>query len=91
MRALAGWQILLSVARLSTVSPFAFILEPGVPALMTVQNNDGVYTDALFEITPAAAVVPEPTSPVAWSLLALAAGGAGWRRRRTVACALLKP
>jgi hypothetical protein len=78
---LASWQILLNVTRLSAVSPFTYIPEPGVPALMTVQDNDGAYTDALLVIAAESAAVPEPTSLVAWSLLALALGGAGWRRR----------
>jgi hypothetical protein len=79
---LASWQILLNVTRLSAVSPFAYIPEPGVPALMTVQNNDSGYTDSLLFISSQAAAVPEPTSLSAWAVLALALGGASWRRRK---------
>jgi len=71
---LSSWQILLNTSQI-----------PGFTwdgkALLTVQNGDNAYTDALIA-TPANAVVPEPASLVVWSLLAMTVGGAGWWRRR---------
>lgn len=68
---LSSWQILLNVTQLGVLNPWSYLPEPGVPALMTVQNNDSAYTDALLNISVAEAVVPEPTTLVVWVGLGL--------------------
>lgn len=71
------WQLLLNVSLLDRVAPESFAgLLPAIGdmAVLTVQNGDGAFTDALVTI------VPEPAT---LSLLALGAA-ALMRRRRVV-------
>lgn len=69
-----SWQLLLNVSLLSRQAPGDFVglmPAPGDPAIMTVQDGDNAYTDALVN------VVPEPAT---LSLLIL--GGIVLLRRR---------
>ncbi|HPF37092.1 MAG TPA: PEP-CTERM sorting domain-containing protein [Phycisphaerae bacterium] len=68
-----SWQLLLNVSLLARQAPVDFVgimPAPGDPAIMTVQDNDGPYTDALVT------VVPEPAT------LALMMFGAAMTLRR---------
>ncbi|MCB9852359.1 MAG: PEP-CTERM sorting domain-containing protein [Phycisphaerales bacterium] len=69
-----SWELLLNVSLLGRQAPGDFMglmPAPGDPAIMTVQDNDGPYTDALVNI------VPEPAT-----LGLLMAVGIGVVRRR---------
>ncbi len=74
---LSSWQILLNVTQAG------FVTDGN--AIMTVQNGDNAYTDALVGVARGNGVVPEAASVVIWSLLVSAVGGIGWWRRRTQA------
>jgi hypothetical protein len=74
---LSSWQILLNISLLGSLDPAP---SPGSLAIMTVQNGDNAYTDALVEIPGGGGVVPEPGTMAVWAMLALA-GGAGWWKK----------
>ncbi len=76
---LGSWEILLNASLLDRLYPTLSGSSPaaGVNAILTVQNGDGAYTDALVTI-PAA--VPEPSSFIA--LGALVAPLLALKRRR---------
>jgi hypothetical protein len=69
----ASWQLLLNVSLMDRANPSFAGLLPGIGdmAIMTVQDNDGAYTDAVV------AIAPEPTS-----LALIGAGGLVLLRRR---------
>lgn len=74
LQQVVAWELLLNVSLLDRVAPVDFVgLLPAIGdmAIMTVQNGDGAYTDALVS------VIPEPAT---FGLLAL--GGLALLRRR---------
>ncbi len=76
----SSWELLLNVSLLDRVAPVSFsglLPDIGDMAIMTVQDGDGPYTDALVT-TAAEAVVPEPASCVL--LLGAIVGGLLMRR-----------
>jgi hypothetical protein len=82
------WEILLNASLLERLDPDFPGDTPdlGGLALMTVQNRDGVYTDALVRLgSPSIAsdppAVPEPATFVIWSLLGALGLAVGWRWR----------
>lgn len=80
---LSSWQILLNVTLLGSLDPAP---TPGSLALLTVQNGDNAYTDALVQIPGGGGVVPEPAAVVVWGGLALVIGGANWwQKKKTLA------
>lgn len=79
---LSSWQILLNVTMLGSLSPAP---GPGSLAIMTVQDGDNAYTDALLEVAGGGGVVPEPATMAIWGGLALVVGGASWwKQNRTL-------
>lgn len=78
---LSSWQILLNITQLGILDPAP---GPGRLAIMTVQNGDNAYTDALVEISGGGGVVPEPGTMAVWAVLALV-GGASWWKKKTQA------
>jgi hypothetical protein len=76
-----SWELLLNVSLLDRVAPGSFLgLLPAIgdPVIMTVQNGDNAYTNALVTIAP----VPEPASLVMAGVGLLAVGGYCLRRRQ---------
>lgn len=78
----SSWQILLNTSLLDRLAPGTFTgKSPGAGnlAIMTVQNGDGGYTDALVEIQSATVPIPAPGVAL---LMTFGVGLVGWFKRR---------
>lgn len=78
-----SWEILLNVSLLATLNPNYTGLLPGLGdmAILTVQNGDNAYTDALVRGTPSA-TVPDATPMIGAALLLVPLAAAALRTRR---------
>lgn len=77
------WELLLNVSLLDRVAPVSFsglLPDVGDMAIMTVQDGDNAYTNAL--VTTVAQTVPEPASCVLGIMGVVALGGLVAARRR---------
>lgn len=73
----SSWELLLNTSLLDRLDPGHLLPSSGDQAILTVQNGDGAYTDALVNI----AVVPVPAA--VW-LFGSALGMLGWLRRKAL-------
>jgi hypothetical protein len=86
LKQVSSWELLLNVSLMDRLYPsFAGPLPAiGDQTIMTVQNGDAAFTDALVAIQAVAPVVPEPSALAIWALLAVATGtGMGVKRLKS--------
>lgn len=75
----SSWELLLNTSLLDRLDPGHLLPSIGDKAILTVQQADGAFTDALVQIN-AVSVVPVPGA--VW-LLGSALGLIGWMRRKS--------